>query len=684
MMIERALRVGVVAAFASALALLLLARAPTAFASAPLLARAPAASAGWQRFVLDNPSGLSYPRSVQVLNGPVRVLNGPVRVLNGPVRAPGGLLGPGGPEIELRRGARLVIDMGEEVGGWVEVGVTRARGQIRLSYSESRGQLRRGGDSSVGLSLRPEMGPFARTDVIAHRGLFRSPGIRGGERYVLLEAHGSFALDFLRVRSSHLDPRPSDYVGNFYSSSGLLNRIWYAGAYTLDLDTAHSRGGMVVIDGAKRDRLVWLGDLEMEALVGSYTVRQMPAAIERSLAMFSCQQWPSGYIPMASDLDISCPHGPGPAAGPPTAALESSPPGLAAEGALPAYTAAWVATVCERYMLSGDTGRVRTLLPTMQLAVEYLRAHLGADGLFRGGSFGWDFFDQLQEADTFTNALWVQALHQLVGVEARLGEARLAAADAATAQKIAAAVRARLYDPGAGLFVGGSSYPDYPQDANVEAVLSGIAGKYAGRVLDGLKARLSSRYGPLTVAVEDPYAERFISPFMSGWQLIALFQHHRGAEARQMIDALWGHMVRTGPGTMWEAMGVNGRPLRQDHGRLITSRTSLAHGWSTAPTYALSAYVLGMRPTSPGWRTWTVEPQPIGLRFASGSVGTPYGSLGVGWRRVGGGLQVTVDAPHGTHGRLVLPGCGPVPAGLHTYLCRSGAAGGGAAGRPGA
>ena len=141
-MIGRALRVGVAAALAGALAL--------------ALARAPTASAGWRHFVLDNPSGFSYPRSV--------------RVLSGPVRAPRGLLRPGGSEIKLRRGARLVIDMGEEVGGRVEARVTRARGQIRLSYSEARTQLRRGGDMGFAHSLGPGQRKYARTDVITRRG----------------------------------------------------------------------------------------------------------------------------------------------------------------------------------------------------------------------------------------------------------------------------------------------------------------------------------------------------------------------------------------------------------------------------------------------------------------------------------------------------------------------------------
>ena len=194
--------------------------------------------------------------------------------------------------------------------------------------------------------------------------------------------------------------------------------------------------------------------------------------------------------------------------------------------------------------------------------------------------------------------------------------------------------------PAVGLFVGGTSYPDYPQDANVEAVLSGIAGE---RRRQGCSTAHCAALQPLRA----PH-RRSRRPLRRTLHLAL----HLGLAADRAAPAPPRRRSAPDDGS---ALGPHGprRPRHDvggDGGRRapaaarttdasVTGRTSLAHGWSTAPTYALSAYVLGMRPTSPGWRTWTVEPQPIGLRFASGSVGTPYGSLGVGWRRVGVGCR---------------------------------------------
>jgi len=91
---------------------------------------------------------------------------------------------------------------------------------------------------------------------------------------------------------------------------------------------------------------------------------------------------------------------------------------------------------------------------------------------------------------------------------------------------------------------------------------------------------------------------------------------------------------------------------------LRTELTSLAHGWAAGPTAALSAYVLGMRPASPGWAKWLVEPQPGDLRFAHGSVGTPAGRLGVRWDRDADGrpsFRISVRVPRGTTGTVAVP-----------------------------
>jgi hypothetical protein len=396
----------------------------------------------------------------------------------------------------------------------------------------------------------------------------------------------------------------------------------------------------------------------MESLVGAYSWRAMPAIIGDSISMFACQQQPGGYIPMASEVDVSCPPDPGPANGPPTGVARRLS-WLSSPGALPVYTAWWVIAACDDYTLGGDAAQARRLLPAMRRAMGYF-ADRAPGGLFESppDARSWRAYDPAQHLDAYTNETWAQALLTLARIEVQVGSPARAQADRETARSVEALVRERFYDPAAGLFLGGDeSGADHPQDANVAALLSGtVGGAEASSLLSTMDARLWSPFGPLTAeSATDPDDEQFISPYMSGWELIAALQQHRGAFARSMLEALWGHMARGDPGTMWEAISTDGQPQSLNRGRVYRGRTSLAHGWSTAPGYALPAYVLGMRPASPGWRHWLVEPIPMGLHWARGQVETPEGPLAVAWSMRAGQMHLQVDPPPGTSGTVVLP-----------------------------
>jgi alpha-L-rhamnosidase len=106
-------------------------------------------------------------------------------------------------------------------------------------------------------------------------------------------------------------------------------------------------------------------------------------------------------------------------------------------------------------------------------------------------------------------------------------------------------------------------------------------------------------------------------------------------------------MLARGPGTVWESMQLNGVPK--------SGGISLAHGWGGGPVPALSGYVLGIRPTAPGYRHWIIAPQPGDLRFAQGQAPTPHGPIASRWRRGGGSFKLTVAAPRGTSGVVELP-----------------------------
>ncbi len=110
-------------------------------------------------------------------------------------------------------------------------------------------------------------------------------------------------------------------------------------------------------------------------------------------------------------------------------------------------------------------------------------------------------------------------------------------------------------------------------------------------------------------------------------------------------------MVTPGPnftGALWENI--------KSDGSIEKGSTSLAHGWSSAPTSALTSYVLGARAVSAGYATWIVQPQPGSLSWTIGQVPTPHGPLMVKWGRASSGeFDMDVTAPNGTSGTIAVP-----------------------------
>jgi alpha-L-rhamnosidase len=102
-------------------------------------------------------------------------------------------------------------------------------------------------------------------------------------------------------------------------------------------------------------------------------------------------------------------------------------------------------------------------------------------------------------------------------------------------------------------------------------------------------------------------------------------------------------------GTIWEYTHADGT---------LEGRISMAHGWSTGPTSALSEYVLGIMPTAPGYQSWLVEPHPGTLSWAQGRAPTPYGPLVVKWGQQANKFVMQVQVPRGTSGTIAIPTSG--------------------------
>jgi hypothetical protein len=94
----------------------------------------------------------------------------------------------------------------------------------------------------------------------------------------------------------------------------------------------------------------------------------------------------------------------------------------------------------------------------------------------------------------------------------------------------------------------------------------------------------------------------------------------------QIVRSYWGRMVDENAATFWETISAD---FLSGTSRIGTR--SHCHAWSAAPLMMLPRIILGVNVTSPGCRTVDINPQPCGLKRASGSFPTPRGSIEVSW-----------------------------------------------------
>ena len=530
-----------------------------------------------------------------------------------------------------------VLDFGPECeGGYPAFIASDVEGApvVRVSYACHPGGLCDTGDfthETRATYLGPEVdlpilpASTNRHDLfrIASAGRFSAPLQQGLVRYVrlTLDTAGTavtisgFALE---NRGTHAVEPP---VGTFECSDPALSAIWRMSVRTCQLAAIPARtaslrvetpDGVVTLgpshaylsDGAKRDRLVWSGDLwwaqrNMYAAWG-YDSPYMPG----SLRMLAENRTPEGYIQ-------ACPypesHGP----------LASGDYGPFASDEF----AAWFAPVAWDHILhSGDRGLARDIFPVVRGLVAYLRAHCRENGLFEQRIATSKHASSLDvgEASTYHRAYMNILLWKTYRDAACLAEWLDDQTDAAdwraAADALAKTVRHVFWDASLGRFRGAIEEDRFEGEANGLA----LATRFCSQAEADAIRRTIVRHG------HGKFQALFVRGlFEYGFadDALARIREH-GWEAA--LDPAW-----EGPRLTSECMGLHVRGWGDE-----------AHP-DTAIAGILTNYVLGVEPTAPGFATYRANPRPpAGVTAASGVVPTPWGRLHVSWRRDNGGKPV--------------------------------------------
>jgi Bacterial alpha-L-rhamnosidase 6 hairpin glycosidase domain/F5/8 type C domain len=543
-------------------------------------------------------------------------------------------------------GSSVTLDFGEEVGGLVTVHATAATGagqQLGLAFTESSQYVGTSSDASNGGggpdgALTADLTPGASWTMPQAK-------LRGGFRYLTLfdESGGPISLDSVTLAISFAPSMANlrDYANYFYSSDPLLNRIWYAGAYTAETNTIAPTTGRVwgppsagwdnsatvgvgdevLVDGAKRDRTVWPGDLGVSVPTEYASLGDLIPTRNALTTLFD-HQAASGELPYA---------------GPEVNFYGSD-----------TYHLWTLIGTANYYQYSHDSAWLASEWPNYVRALNYSLAKVGSDGLMNvTETADWARGDQGGE-NIEANALLYRALVTGAELARTQGDSSDAASWDAAAAKLKDAANAKLWDDAVGEYRDNPTSSLYPQDGNSLAVWYGIASTaQAARVSTELTANWN-QYGATT-----PEKNGEIGTFPGSMEVQAHFQAGDASTALELIRREWGYMLNSPLGTgstFWEGYLANGQ---FGYGGAYMSA---AHGWSTGPTSALTFYVLGIRPTT-ATGAYDIMPETGDLASAQGSLKTPLGDITVSWHHDVQTRSFTEDlsAPTTAVGKVEVP-----------------------------
>ncbi|KAH6639855.1 alpha-rhamnosidase [Boeremia exigua] len=637
-----------------------------------LLGLTSAAHACWRNSTCDGPTQPAFPGPWDKYNFAPRSRHVAPRAL---LSLPGGIhvseYSPNATRVSADSEG-VVLDFGLEVGGIVAFDYalrgTVANASLGLAFSEAKDYIGRKSDNSNGGTgadgaLRVDIGN-------ASHGRYVMPDarLRGGFRYltVFLLAPAGAAIEIKNV-SVELSFQPTwpnlrAYQGYFASSEEILDRVWYSGAYTLQTNSVPGNTGRanvqtdrvgwdngayigpgetVLLDGAKRDRWVWIGDMGVAVASAFVSTGELESTRNALRAIFDYQS-ADGTLPKA---------------GPPYLAKDSD-----------AYHLWALIGLYNYYLYTGDEPFLQEYWPKYVLGVDRILSKINDKGIVNvTGTADWGRWLYSTERSSVSMLLY-RALTTGASIAAwspTLPNATpLRSKWLSAASHLRASILTTFWDDTRGAF---KESPDstslFPQDANAMALAFAVLAPADPRTAL-VSTHLTRAWTPLGPVNPELSANvSTISPFITSIELEAHFRAGFPQRSLDLIRTAWAWYLNNPNGTQstvaegWLADGTWG--YRGDRGyRSDPSYVSHAHGWSSGPTSALTEYLVGLRVTEPAGRRWELRPAAwAGVERAQAGFSTALGKFEAKYERAANGSVVVIwDVPEGTVGCVRVPG----------------------------
>ncbi|KAG9118925.1 hypothetical protein FRC07_006305, partial [Ceratobasidium sp. 392] len=497
--------------------------------------------------------------------------------------------------------------------------------------------------------------------------------MRGAFRYMTLFMNTTGTVTIAQGTSTPKDDDAINATVNrfFYSSDDFLNKIWYAGAYTIQLSTippstgrGHDHfmdrygydnsapagyGRAVLTDGARRDRTVWAGDRAISTTAQHYTLNDAYSSQTGIEWLFAQQDCTTGQMPYAA---------------PPIDEWGSDTYHMWSMVVL--YDTYFYAGGDKEWLLqprSHVSGESVSLWQAAKRALQYSVKKLNGGPtsepklglLWVDHKLDWGRVNQ-GGYNLAANSIFMKALQRMAALGFEVGDADSIDDWLELANNVKRAINLELWDEKQGMYRDNTTSTILPQDGNSLAVWFEVADNQEKRtrISEGLRKNWNE-YG--AVAPESP---GMISTFISGFELIAHMGAGRPQKAIDLIRSMWGY-VWNAPysvqSSLIEGYYKDGRcyyPFQA----YDPSYISHAHPWASGPSIVLSRNVAGLEFTNPTHTSWTVFPEvDVDLEYAVAGVSSASGKLlASGWSKTSEwSFEMAVKAPAETHGQIGVP-----------------------------
>ncbi|KAJ5731772.1 uncharacterized protein N7483_006280 [Penicillium malachiteum] len=535
-------------------------------------------------------------------------------------------------------GSLVVFDFGLEVGGILHFDYTSTgSGALGIAFSEAKNWIGEWSDSSN--ADYHDGALYANfTSAGTYSYSMPDPRLRGGFRYLTLflitSDSASVTVEDISVELA-FQPTWENlraYQGYFHSSDELLNRIWYTGAYTLQtnqvpVDTGRITSGVttgwlnngtlgpgntIIVDGAKRDRAVWPGDMGIA----------VPSTLDKTTGAFD----------------------------------ESGPP-LSQTGSDTYHM--WTMIGTYNYVLyTNDTDFLTENWDGYTLAMTYIYDKVTyPSGLLNvTGIRDWARWQQ-----GYNNSEAQMILYHTLNTGADLASwvgdtTGLSTTYDARAAKLKTAINTYCWDDSYGAFKDNATDTTlHPQDANSMAVMFGVVDSERAQ---SISDKLTLNWTP--IGPDSPELPDNVVTFITSFEIQSHFLVKRPERALDLIRRTWGWYINNENGTestVIEGYLINGTfGYRSSRGYgYDPSYVSHSHGWASGPTSSLTNYIVGLSITSQLGSKWDLSPQFGDLTFAEAGFVTDLGKFSASWTKLKNEYVVEFSVPKGTTGDITLP-----------------------------